>query len=286
MTRIDQFQSVFKSAVKQLFQYNPPDVRSVLVITDLDAVAAQSFGERVQEFLIVLGKNGPIRWRVVPGDEFHTVQELLDLVHEASPDLICSYRTLHSNAWKWGHSLGSHLDVLTQVEGPPVLVLPHPQSDDWLRGGLKPADTVMAMTDHLTGDHRLVNYAVRFTAPHGTLHLANVEDSLTFERYIDAISKVPTIETDEARESIMHQLLKESHDYADSCRAAFKEHGIDLTVEDTAVVGKHLSGYKRLIEERRVALLVLNTKDHDQLAMHGLAYPLAVEMNHVPLLML
>ncbi len=165
-------------------------------------------------------------------------------------------------------------------------MLPHPEAGRAADHALEDTASVMAITDHLTGDHRLVNYAVRFTAPHGTLHLANVEDSLTFERYIDAISKVPTIETDEARESIMHQLLKESHDYADSCRAAFKEHGIDLTVEDTAVVGKHLSGYKRLIEERRVALLVLNTKDHDQLAMHGLAYPLAVEMNHVPLLML
>jgi len=30
----------------------------------------------------------------------------------------------------------------------------------------------------------------------------------------------------------------------------------------------------------------LNTKDEDQLAMHGLAYPLAVELRQIPLLML
>ena len=30
----------------------------------------------------------------------------------------------------------------------------------------------------------------------------------------------------------------------------------------------------------------MNTKDDDQLAMHGLAYPLAVELRDIPLLML
>jgi hypothetical protein len=30
----------------------------------------------------------------------------------------------------------------------------------------------------------------------------------------------------------------------------------------------------------------MNTKDEDQLAMHGLAYPLAVELRDIPLLML
>jgi hypothetical protein len=30
----------------------------------------------------------------------------------------------------------------------------------------------------------------------------------------------------------------------------------------------------------------MNTKDEDQLAMHGLAYPLAIELRTIPLLML
>ena len=46
------------------------------------------------------------------------------------------------------------------------------------------------------------------------------------------------------------------------------------------------SEYKRLIDEHAVDLLVLNTKDEDQLAMHGIAYALAVEMRQIPLLML
>ena len=38
--------------------------------------------------------------------------------------------------------------------------------------------------------------------------------------------------------------------------------------------------------EDEVDLLVLNTKDDDQLAMHGLAYPLAIELREIPLLLL
>ena len=37
-------------------------------------------------------------------------------------------------------------------------------------------DTVMAITDHLEGDERLVNWAARFTSEGGTLCLTHVED--------------------------------------------------------------------------------------------------------------
>jgi ribosome biogenesis SPOUT family RNA methylase Rps3 len=57
-------------------------------------------------------------------------------------------------------------------------------------------------------------------------------------------------------------------------------------VEHLVVFGHHLSEYKRLIEQHGVDLLVLNTKDEDQLAMRGIAYALAVELRQIPLLML
>ena len=47
---------------------------------------------------------------------------------------------------------------------------------------------------------------------------------------------------------------------------------------------KEQSAFYQAID--RVDLLVMNTKDEDQLAMHGLAYPLAVELRQIPLLML
>ena len=44
--------------------------------------------------------------------------------------------------------------------------------------------------------------------------------------------------------------------------------------------------YKELGQKPQVDLLVMNTKDEDQLAMDGIAYPLAVELREIPLLML
>ncbi|MBT6695302.1 MAG: hypothetical protein HOB12_06590, partial [Gemmatimonadales bacterium] len=50
--------------------------------------------------------------------------------------------------------------------------------------------------------------------------------------------------------------------------------------------GHHLKGYQRLVSEHEADLLVMNTKDDDQLAMHGLAYPLAIQVRSIPLLLL
>ncbi len=144
----------------------------------------------------------------------------------------------------------------------------------------------MAMTDHLTGDDRLVNVAAAMTAPGGTLYLTHVEDDATFERYLDVISKIDTIDTDEARETIGRRLLKEPHDYIGNCGRTLRQHELDLTVEEIAMFGNRLLKYKTLVDEHRVDLLVLNTRDEDQMAMHGMAYPLAVELRRVPLLML
>jgi hypothetical protein len=60
----------------------------------------------------------------------------------------------------------------------------------------------------------------------------------------------------------------------------------DLSVEGIVTVGRSLSEYSRLVEEHEVDLLVLNTKDADQLAMHGVAYPVVVQLRQIPLLLL
>ncbi len=51
-------------------------------------------------------------------------------------------------------------------------------------------------------------------------------------------------------------------------------------------MGHHVTQYLELVESHEIDLLVLNTKDEDHSAMHGLAYPLAVELRDTPLLML
>ena len=80
--------------------------------------------------------------------------------------------------------------------------------------------------------------------------------------------------------------MKDAHAYINTCAARLAQGEVDLHVQPLVEFGDHLSEYQRYVEVYRVDLLLMNTKDEDQLAMHGLAYPLAVELRQIPLLML
>ena len=285
MTNVDQFESVFKAATKTSFAYRTIEIEKVLMVTDLDEGPAQQLSDQVRNFLTVLGEDESVNWRTVKGDEFQTVKELLDLVEKEDPDLICAYRHLHSESWRWPYSLGEELDVLTQITSSPVLVLPHPKAqplDEILQG----TRSVIAITNHLTGDHRLVNFAAHFTEEKGTLFLTHIEDEAVFRSYMDVISKIPTITTDAAEEEILRQLLKEPHDYIRSCRDTLQAEGLALKIQEIVTLGHHIADLTRLVEDHQVDLLVLNAQDEDQFAMHGQAYSLAVELRKIPILML
>jgi nucleotide-binding universal stress UspA family protein len=284
VTKVDQFESVFRAAVKTPFKYDAVEVESVLVVTDMGETETADFTERVRSCLSVLDRGENVRWSAVHGGQFKTVPDLLALIEENRPGMICTYRHLHSDSWRWPHTLGEYIDVLTQATSTPVLVLPHPR-----RPSERPftcTKTVIGMTDHLVGDDRLVNWTARFTADDGTLVLANVEDEVTFERFMDVIGKIPSISTDEAREQILARLLQDAEDYMASSTRALAAAGLPFHVEEVVTHGHHLSEYRRIVEEHGADLLVMNTKDDEQLAMHGLAYPLAVEVRSIPLLLL
>jgi len=285
MTNIDQFESAFESAAKAVYHHRPIKIGRVLVVTDLSEEGAEELTGQVRDFLSVLRSDQP-RWTSLPGRRFYSVKELLIRINEAEPDLIVTYRHLHSDAWRFPYSLGEFLDVISQATHKPVLVLPHPQSDHALPHTLRDTNRVMAMTDHLAGDDRLVQYASRFTAKGGTCWLTHLEDQSVFDRYIEEIGRIPAIDTDLARELIGHQLLKEPADYIDRCRRVLERQGVDIRIEKIVQMGQHLDEYERLITKHGVDLLVMNTKDQDQMAMHGLAYPLAVQLRQIPLLML
>ena len=286
MTRIDQFESVFKSADKPVFRYEPFSVGSPMVLTDLDAEAAESFAVLAGKYVGAGGSREISAQRVIKGADFSTVEECLELIAVGKPDLICTYRGLHSDCWRWGQSLGSYVEVLTQTVSVPVLVFPHPAAAETISAAEAGCRHVMAMTDHLAGDICLVNAALFFTPAQGTLHLTNLEDQQVFERYMEAIDKIPSIDSAAARDSVLAQILKEARDYIQSCRTVVEEQELDVEIQETVELGLHVADYKRLAAARDVDLLVMNTKDSGQLAMHGLAYELAVELNDIPLLLL
>jgi hypothetical protein len=286
MSKLDQFASAFRSAAKAVYAHRPVSIAKVMVVTDLPDEGSRRFAEDVTDFLHILEDRDPVVWhehRTKPGED---VGDLLDEIEEERPDLICCYRNLHGPARAFPFSLGAHVDVLTQATTTPVLLLPVPTAQGRLAETCENTDTVLVLTDHLTGSGRLIDYAVRFTGGGGTLVLAHLEDDAVFERYLDTIGKIPSIDTDNARERIQRQLCKEPHDYIRSVREVLTVAVPTLKVDEEVRMGHRVGDCKGLVNDHDVDLVVMNTKDAEQLAMHGLAHPIAVELRSVPLLML
>ncbi|MCB9896866.1 MAG: hypothetical protein H6825_02555 [Planctomycetes bacterium] len=284
MTQIDRFESVFRAADKPVFRYEALRYGRVLLVTDLAHDEAERVLGRVRPFLAAIDGDD-VAWATVTGDRFADVGTLVDVVERAEPDLIVTWRHLHGDAWRFPYGLGTYLEVLTQHTRPPVLVLPHPR-DRALPHALVDTDRVLAITGELAGDGRLVNTAFAFTRPGGTCWLTHVEDAATFERYMREIAKIPEIDTETARGLLAARLLHDAEDYVVRCREGAAEAGLDLRVEGIVRFGARVAEYERLVVEHEADLLVMNTRDDDQLAMNGRVHPLAVQLRAVPLLML
>ncbi len=286
MSKVDQFESVFRAALKDPFEYKPLEIKRAMLVTDLQVDQANLLAEELKSFVESAICGAVSTWATVPGAEYKTTVELLARVEHEKPDLIIAYRNLKSEAWKYPHSLGEFLDVLLQLTSAPVLVIPHPDAGYAADHSLGACKSVLAMTDHLANDYRLVSAAASFTEKGGKLILSHVEDQAVFDRYMEAISKIPQIDTDEARALLTNQLRKGPSDYIESCRTVLSERTLALDVRAQVTFGSNLAEYKSILEKDPIDLLVMRTKDHDQLAMHGQAYPLAVEMRAIPLLMI
>lgn len=283
MTNIDQFESLFKKAAKENFRLEDVDLDTMLVVSDADEQQTDLFMAQVVDFLDTTLLTSDISWHRLCGHEHRSVAEVVRRVEELQPDLVCTFRNLHAPAMDYPYSLGVYLEVLSQATDVPVLVLPSPHREASIPTSTQ---TVMAIADHLTGDDHLVSYAARLTTPGGKLLLTHVEDQVVFDRYLGVIGKIPSIDTEAAREAIMQQLLMEPHDYIRSCADGLAAAELPINVQEIVTVGHSLQDYKRLLDRHAVDLLVLNTKQEDQLAMHGLAYPLCVELRDLPILML
>jgi len=286
MSKVDQFESVFRSALHDVFVSQKINLAKILIISDLDNAAHNDFEDKIKLFSKHIDVDSNAQWLSLSKGDYDSSQELITKVEKLAPDLIFTYRNLHSLAWQYSHSLGEDLEVLIQKTIVPVLVVPHPLDKNIHEHALEDTNVVMAITDHLSSDDDLVNYAVQFTEKDGQLFLMHIEDADTFDYYMNAISKISTIDTDEAKVEISNQLLKAPTDYIHSVETILKQQNLAITIEKVVGFGHHLTEYRNYIEQHKVDLLVMNTKDKEQMAMHGLAYPLVVELRSIPLLLI
>ena len=286
MLKVDEFESAFRSAIKETYLHQDIKIKSVFLMTDLDAEAANFLLNQVKDFCHNLGQSQNIDWNTANRNDFKSAEDLLELVNRSTTDLIITYRNLHSETWLHPFSLGEHLDVMLQKTKVPVLVIPHPQAGYARDSALDKCSSVMVVTDHMVNDHHLVQYGIAFIDESGSFYLSHIEDQVYFDRVIEAISKIPTIDTEDAKQKLGRQLLKGPTEYIQSVNTELAKLNRSIEVKSIVEFGHQLKDYLKHINEKKVDLLVINTKDGDQMAMHGLAYPLAVEVRQIPLLML
>ncbi|MCA9077922.1 MAG: hypothetical protein KDA93_23035 [Planctomycetaceae bacterium] len=281
--QIDEFASMFRKAERETYVFADVPLESVAIVTDQPAGQADNVREQLAVFLPRLQSIDT--WHVNAAGDFDNVQELISRFEAQQPDLVITYRHLFEESHVPQHSLGVYLDVLTQVLQPPVLVLPGtaiaPQPLD-----TTPGRCVMVVTDRISGDDRLINYGAGMTPDGGEMWLCHVEDDAVFERYMAAIERIPEIDTDQARKLIDQQLLKEAGDYINTCLTELRDKRPSVTFHSSIARGHQLKQYQQLVESHNVDLLLINTNDEHQLAMHGMAYALSVELIDRMLLLL
>ena len=280
---IDEFESVFRRSTREPFVYADVPIESVALVTDGNVDEAEKMRVSLTNFLPALP---PVSsWRLISGADYSNVGQLLERIDSQQTDLVLTYRHLQEKSLVPQHSLGVYLDVLTQVMTIPVLVLPGTAA--------RPAslsericNRVMVVTDHISGDNRLINYGERMCAAGGTVWLCHVEDDAVYSRYMQAIERIPEIESDRARELIATQLHKEASDFVETCIGVLQEKGPNVAFQSSVTRGHHLREYRQLIDNHDVDLIIVNTNDEDQLAMRGMTYSLSVEMIDVAILLL
>lgn len=275
--RIDDFASVFRSAVKPTFAYSPLELHTAVVVTD--RVDAEPLLKEVQALLSHMDTGEHVGLVTLRAPEDWTdVPSLLARIDAIRPQLLIAHRNLLADK-ELHHSVGTIVDTLTQKLEQPVLLLPEDTP-------LREATRVMVVTDHLTGDDRLVNWAIHVTPDEGTLLLAHIEDVDVFNRYADVLGRMTGVPTESVVEGMKEKLLGLPLSYVQAVEADMRRHDVRETVVPLVELGQPLAHYARLIEEHDVRLLVCNTKDPDQRAMQALSHALAVQLRGLPLLLL
>ena len=281
LEQIDEFESLFRRSERESFLYVDVPIESVAVVTgDEPSEAMQG---ALTRFLPRIG--GATNWRAIGSGDYQSVAELLERVDAQQVDLLVTRRHLGEEDLSPLHSLGVYLDEITQRTSIPVLVLPGTARSP-LELPTEPCRRVMVVADHISGDHRLINYGVRMCSDGGSIWLCHVEDDMVFGRFVEAIERIPEIATEPGAALLEAQLLKEAEDFIATCFETLRETDLNVSLKSHVGMGHHVREYRRLIDEHQIDLLVANTKDDDQLAMHGMAYSLSIELVDVPMLLL
>lgn len=283
--QIDEYESQFKSAIKERYQFSSVSLERIALVTDFREPQAESLRCVVERLLPSPEKGQERAWTVYDRESFSSVKDLYNKIQSLEPHLIIAERNLKSNDDDLVYGLSNYIDSLTQLCTSPVLLLPHASFEE-LDTRIKSCRAVLVETDHITGDNHLINWATAFAGDDGIVYLTHIENNRAFDYYIEAIGRVPEIDTDLAEEKIKEVLLSSPSEFIDDVVRVLGQRCPKLRVQGIVKLGRSLRDYRELLDMHEIDLLTINTKVDGQLAMEGLAYAIAVEFKHVPLLLL
>jgi hypothetical protein len=283
--KLDDFESAFRSALKADFQFEPAQASRFLLVTDLAAPHALQLEGQVRTFLSAMDHADKQQFNTLNRDDWSDIPSLLAAIGTHTPDVIVTYRNLFSAWTQMPHTLGSVLDVLSQDTPYPIMILPTMAGEHPTPRLPDHTHRVMVVTNHLTGDSHLVNWAAHFCDDDGTLYLTHVEDLATFEQYADVLARIPGHDTETLVDSVRKKLMSLPSDYINRVIAGLAEAGIHETVIPIVAMGHPVHTYERLVLEHEVDLIVMNSGEERQ-AMSELSHALAMEITEHPLLLL
>ena len=278
MLKLDHFASLFRAADKDRIIIPDVSIHRILLVTDMNHEESLQLWDRWKGLF-----EPSVDIRIFDAEISQRLPSLIEAMKPVECDLVITYRCLHSDAWQYPYAIGSYVEVLTQIMPFPVLLMPHPQqhTDTYT----KPKHLLL-FSSELTNESELVGFANAFvTSKDQSLTMVQMDDQATYDRIFEIISKIPQIDTDDAQYYIQERRSLEMKDWVMRCIDALEKKGNAPHLSYMDIHDPSMKKCASLIEEHQADLLIINTKDDEQLAIHGLAYPIMVQFRNIPLLL-
>lgn len=277
MLKLDHFTSVFRAADKDIITIPKCEISKVLLVTDVSH----------EKSLLIWGSwkklfFGNVDVTILHGEESKDLSLITQKIEASGCDLIVSYRCLHSDNWRYPHAIGSYVEVITQMTATPVLLMPHilEEAQEY-----SPPESIILISDDLTKEADLLGWACSFRSHSSRCTLVELENLTYLNRLLNTIAKIPQIDTEMAQEKISSQLQKDSQGWLERSQDILREWERPPSLKRVQIAQSCMTSCIELVEEEKAKLIVLNTKDDDQLAIHGLVYPFMVQFRNIPLLL-
>ena len=257
-SKLDLFGSVFKRSVKHHFRHVEHKLEKVYLLGDEENMEAmQSSMQAYCPNCLVHLYNDNFLWK-----------EFKQKIAQEAPDLIVLQRHLGITQKDLRSSLSPILECITQEVQIPLLVLPSEFQE------LKIA-TVGIGFDHQIDNSDLVNRGLLMHKFLKKVAFIHIEDVAIFNYYMDAISRIPEINTEQAETHIKETILSLSEDFFEDAAAHLEEH--DITSIIHCELDEVVKSYERIVAENKIDLLVFEAQDETKLAMHSLGQSMTIQ---------